>query len=366
MKRQVLLIAAAIAVTAAWGAGPALASTTWRLQPTPNPAGTASTLNGVSCTSWNICTAVGFGDGGPLVEQQSGGTWTIQTAPDPGQHGWLEGVSCLSADDCTAFGYYTTSSGDTQTLAEYWDGTSWTVQPTPNPTSTASFSGGVCLAPDNCTAVGYYLKPGKTRPRSVTLAEHWDGTSWTVQPTPNPPNHPGQTVDGGAVLNAVSCGSATSCVAVGIYDLPQYNQAMVVEKWNGKAWFLQTLPPNSHSGLYGISCPRASRCIAVGDETTQGVAEELNGTSWTTQTLPSGLGVPLGVSCPSAASCTASGYNGIAQLDGTSWTFQPLSGPHNRTSVALNGVSCPSVTACTAVGYFDAHVGTNTLAEHGS
>jgi len=43
----------------------------------------------------------------------------------------------------------------------------------------------------------------------VTLAEDWNGTSWAIQSTPNP--------TGAAIsyLDAVSCPTASSCVAVG-------------------------------------------------------------------------------------------------------------------------------------------------------
>lgn len=41
----------------------------------------------------------------------------------------------------------------------------------------------------------------------AALAEAWNGSSWTVQPTPNP--------DGYASLAAISCTSASACTAVG-------------------------------------------------------------------------------------------------------------------------------------------------------
>src|ERR1700728_3492474 len=60
--------------------------------------------------------------------------WTIQATPTPtdGGNGQLLAVSCTSAASCTAVGNYTSDSGPV-TLAEYWDGSTWTVQSTPNP-----------------------------------------------------------------------------------------------------------------------------------------------------------------------------------------------------------------------------------------
>jgi hypothetical protein len=53
----------------------------------------------------------------------------------------------------------------------------------------------------------YYNRSGT----QVTLAERWNGRTWAVQRTPNPP-------DGGAsLLKGVSCSSAAACTAVGAY-----------------------------------------------------------------------------------------------------------------------------------------------------
>jgi hypothetical protein len=44
----------------------------------------------------------------------------------------------------------------------------------------------------------------------VTLAERWNGTSWSIQATPNPPGLR-------AGLSAVTCPSAGVCTAVGLF-----------------------------------------------------------------------------------------------------------------------------------------------------
>ena len=93
------------------------------------------------------------------------------------------------------------------TLAERWNGTSWTVQSTPNRSGAAeSYLEGVsCTSAITCTAVGYERFP------PVTLAERWNGTSWTLQPTPDPIG--GQSDS--RRLEGVSCSSVTTCTAVG-------------------------------------------------------------------------------------------------------------------------------------------------------
>ena len=115
-------------------------------------------------------------------------------------------MSCSAASACTAVGFYRGSSGAVVTLAERWDGTSWTVQTTPNPTgsSESTLARVSCGSASACTAVGSSFT------NSATLAEAWDGTSWTIQATPNPPGAFAQ-------LNGVWCDAASACTAVGAY-----------------------------------------------------------------------------------------------------------------------------------------------------
>jgi hypothetical protein len=370
MSRRLAGITAAVALAGLWGTGPALAAgTTWVHQPTPYPASSKyQELLGVSCPSATACVAVGFsgatrGDTpiSALAETRTaGGGWTALTAPSPGENGALNAVSCLSASDCTAFGSYGTSTGDL-TLAEHWDGTSWSVQPTPNPTGSAGamLTGGSCSSPTSCTAVGSWSSGVL---KSHPLAEQWDGTSWTIEKMPTPPKSQSTTLYG------VSCASASHCMAVGEAQYPKYRLAMVAEQWNGAHWFLQTPPSTAPASgsLYGVSCPAVLRCTAVGDVANQSVAEYWDGTTWATQDLPGGTRIPMGVSCRSVTNCTAVGSagGGAAYWDGTSWVFQPTPYPHGNPETWLTGVSCPTATACTAVGYVNLRHRTNTLAMH--
>ena len=71
----------------------------------------------------------------PLAEAWDGTTWTIHATPKPtgARLSLLNGVSCSSVTACTAVGSYVTSSNAGATLAEVWDGTTWTIRTTPNP-----------------------------------------------------------------------------------------------------------------------------------------------------------------------------------------------------------------------------------------
>ena len=54
-----------------------------------------------------------------------------------------------------------------------------------------------------CTAVGYRV----TSTQTLTLAERWNGTTWTTQSTPSP------STDN--ILYGTACPTANTCIAVG-------------------------------------------------------------------------------------------------------------------------------------------------------
>jgi hypothetical protein len=119
-------------------------------------------------------------------------------------------VSCNSSGGCTAVGDYTDSSGTQDTLAEAWDGTTWSIQTTPIPSGAegSNLAGVSCTSTGPCTAVGSYTDSSGVK---HTLAEVWDGTSWSIQTTPGP--------SGGQLptLSGVACTTANGCTAVGDY-----------------------------------------------------------------------------------------------------------------------------------------------------
>jgi hypothetical protein len=359
----------------------------WSIQSTPNPSeATHSVLSGVSCISSSACTAVGgsYKEGVffertnevALAEAWNGSSWSIQSVPKPtGAKGpALNGVSCTSASACSVVGSYVNGSGVEETLAEVWNGTSWSIQSTPNPTeATRSVLRGVsCTSSSACIAVGGSYKEGHgffgEGASEVTLAEVWNGMSWSIQSTPNPS---GTTI---SVLDGVSCTSASACSAVGSYVDSSGVEVTLAERWNGSSWSIQSTPnPTEAKGnvLRGVSCTSSSACVAVGSDYTGGfpstaystLAEVWNGTSWSIQSTPNPTGekgiVLSGVSCTSSSACTAVGdyvnSSGnevtLAEVwNGTSWAIQSTSNPSESKATALSGVSCTSAILCTAAG----------------
>ena len=118
----------------------------------------------------------------PLVEHFDGGGWqVVPTPPLGGQGSIFYGVSALAADDVWAVGGQQDSDGIWHPLAEHWNGTNWTVTTPVDPNGgenlfyavSATPGGGVC-------ATG---QTGTSFPSSALL-ECWNGSSWQVSPTP--------------------------------------------------------------------------------------------------------------------------------------------------------------------------------------
>ena len=116
---------------------------------------------------------------------------------------FLGAATCVSQSDCWVVGYSVAKlfGGLDATLIEHWDGSSWRIVDSPNTDSalTNNLFGVACNSTSDCWAVGGSLTPSKDSVE--TLIEHWDGTAWTIVPSPNP--------SGGIfnVLDSVTCTS---------------------------------------------------------------------------------------------------------------------------------------------------------------
>ena len=359
----VILLAAAAPVTAGVRAhSPLTARSGWSITPTPNPRAGNGLFGAVSCPTTSVCTAVGLhvresGLGVTLAERRSGGIWTVQSTPNPAgaAASALNGVSCPSVSACTGVGQFVTKSGAQRTLAERWNGRVWRIQPTPNPAGSpkSTLFAVACPAADSCTAVG--------TSNSQLLVERWDGARWRIPPVPVP------TGAQFSELNAVTCTAAASCIAVGDYVNSSGADVTLAERWNGTTWAIQPTPNPSGGQFFrflaGVSCTARNACEAVGASDDAGAfAERWNGTRWSVQAVPAPAAAQFallfGVSC-AVSSCEAvGGYfdnSGAfvplsARWNGTAWHAQPAPNPARASANYLNGVSCPAASDCTAAG----------------
>ena len=159
--------------------------------------------------SSTICMATGKNGAKIFAERWNGTSWSIVTMPSPAEGPNPEDVSCTSASFCIAAGYYLNESFKAVPFAESWNGSAWSIQSVPKPsgvTDSTSLRGVSCTSSTACIAVGKYVNASK---EERTLAESWNGSSWSVQTSTN---LEGKKYD---VLQSISCTNATACTAVG-------------------------------------------------------------------------------------------------------------------------------------------------------
>ncbi len=237
---------------------------TWSIVRSAAGVGASSAfLSAVSCRSPVDCTAVGAAHdtmaNQPLIEHWNGTTWSIEPAPSTSRtlNSYLTGVSCISPNSCTAVGRYFTGSVF-QTLVEVRKGSAWSIvrSPAASAGTNSELVGVSCSSVSDCTAVGDVTTNRTTR----TLIEHGEGSRWSIVASPNGGVHDDN------YLNAVSCPVATACTAVGHF-FNGTSFLTLIEQWNGSGWSV-TPSPNVNmkktNYLTGVSCPSPSTCTAVG------------------------------------------------------------------------------------------------------
>jgi len=109
-------------------------------------------------------------------------------------------VTCASASDCWAVGDQSSCGGCAQTLIEQWDGTSWSIVPSPNTGVADLLYGVTCASASDCWAVGSY-QPGGFSP--VTLIEQYTTNAVTIT-TSSSPSAGGTTSGGSTYVSGTS------------------------------------------------------------------------------------------------------------------------------------------------------------------
>jgi hypothetical protein len=338
-------------------------------------ASVAGALNSVSCVSSASCVAVG--DRSPtsssgstsLAETWNGTKWSVVASPNPsGADGTtLYGVACPAAKNCLAVGdYFVSSSRATLVAAEKWNGTKWSLVSAPSPSgfTTTALQAITCTSSTNCWAAG--SSSNTSTSKYATLTERWNGSKWSIVPSPSPDNTKPD------VLSGVTCGSATECWAVGYY-FPGSLTGSLTEKWNGSKWAVVTTPSSSSGELIGDACSGSSSCLAVGiSNSLFALAQHWNGTAWTATTPVSPSGASTSelnaAACTGTSACETVGvYNKSGtnptlgeSWNGSKWTLQTMPTITGSVYASLQGLACPSATDCWTTGVSDTSSGGST------
>ncbi|MDQ1360671.1 MAG: hypothetical protein QOJ44_1048, partial [Acidimicrobiaceae bacterium] len=251
---------------------------------------------------------------------RDGSAWSIIATQNtsPSQSNVLNGVTCVTSSDCWAMGYAATGTdGDSQTLAEHWDGSAWSIVATQNTSASQSNILHVvtCVTSSDCWAVGSAATA--IVGANQTLAEHWDGSAWSIVATQNTSPSQGNYLDG------VACVTSSDCWALGYATTGTHGAYQTLaEHWDGSAWSIvatQNTSPSLSNALYGATCVTSSDCWAVGDASTGGtegayqtLAEHWDGSAWsivaTQNTSPSQSNALYEVTCVTSSDCWAVGF----------------------------------------------------------
>ena len=247
----------------------------WSVREAPLPANAApnpdATVGGMSCPSVTWCTGAGAysdtdGNQYGLLLRRTGGTWTATTAPvraPAGEHlvAGLDTVSCPSTTRCFAGGWQYDSASMPVPLMLTWFAGKWMAMKVPLPVGAAvEPSAGVdaisCATASQCVAVGHYVG-GRENQQGFILT--WSGTSWTARRAPLP-------ADAGsnpwAEVDSVSCPGTSRCIAGGQYENSASQPLGLLLTWSGKNWTAATAPAAAYQ-ITSISCPSLTNCVAV-------------------------------------------------------------------------------------------------------
>ena len=233
--------------------------TKWSLFPNPAfPPNSQADLFAITSSSANDIWAVGnlVQDvlGGALsfnlFEHWDGKAWT-PTLINTNAFEALTGVSADATNDAWAVGWVAPlTDGSNATLAIHWNGTNWIAAVTPPNLGEGpnQLNAVAALAPDNAWAVGFSTPGLAGQSATLTLILHWDGTSWTVVPSPNV--GPNSTSQSNRLLG-LTANSANDIWAFGSYFAADGSghQRTLLLHYDGASWTLAS-SPNPTKGTF--------------------------------------------------------------------------------------------------------------------
>lgn len=351
---------------------------TWNVVASKNVGTSTNFLYGVAAVSAKNVWAVGSegnGHGGlTLVEHWNGSQWKVVASPNVkgSLSDSLSGVAAITANNIWAVGNYFDASNYQQGLIEHWNGTSWSIVPSP---SAGQLNGVAALSANNIWAVG--SANGSSSSGYQTLIEHWNGTSWSIVP--------GSSVSGGQLFGVTAL--ATNNVwAVGEVASTNAIQTLI-EHWNGTSWSVisSSGPGQAANALNGAVALAANNVWAVGNDSNSvgpyaqyaPLVEHWNGTSWSVVSSPvQGTSDVLnGIAAVSANNVWAIGdyrtgldpqgpyYTLIEHWNGTSWSVVQSPSPGVDTSDLTAASHVPMTNSVWSVG-FTQGVSYQTLTEY--
>ena len=302
-----------------------------------------ATLAAVACGGAGSCAAIGSykdagGDYRPMTAAQAGGTWSAAAPIDlpadaaaPADAIVLS-VACGGPGSCVAVGAYKDAAGAYRPMAAVLAGGIWSAavqvglpRDADGTAPDAYLATLACPAAVTCVAGGSYRDTnGDARALTASL----DDGGWTASSLPLPAGASASPAI--ASVDAIACGAAGSCGAVGTYtDAAGVDRTMVASQ-TAASWGAATRlampsdadPASAASSSTSIACGAAGACVMAGsyvDATGAAqramTAAQVDGTWSAASALPLPAGaraanpdaLPTSVSCGDRWSCVAAG-----------------------------------------------------------
>ncbi|HYK53141.1 MAG TPA: hypothetical protein VEV38_06395 [Candidatus Eremiobacteraceae bacterium] len=299
--------------------GSPFATCAWHVVTSPNPFADQNVLNAVAATSatdaWAVGRTTNPNDGSiqPVAMHWNGKAWSLVSTPSVASAN-LIGVKEITPTDVWAVGlYYDTNNGQLQAFAEHWDGATWTAFTPPSlGVGTNVLNAVVANSTSDVWAFGRYVN---TSGLNSTLAEHWNGSTWSVVTTPNEGSL--DTVFTSGVANGTS-----NVWAAGAYNCNTGSCQTFAERWNGLKWKIVATPDQNLNSnpLNAMSSNGSKDMWAIGDyytgSTFNTLAEHWNGTAWSIVTSPNmGLTALLGSAAVNTRDVWAVGFYQNGSID---------------------------------------------------
>jgi hypothetical protein len=339
----------------------------WSIVQSPNPDPYANRLSAIAAVSGTDVWAVGSAGANPLAEHWNGSTWSVVPTPIPagtGVQAQLLGVAAITSTDVWAVGFSASPSTDYATLAEHWNGTAWSIVVTPNPAGqpTVSLNAVAAITSSDVWAAGGNPTDQRNYAGKAVL-EHWNGSSWSLVAAPQ---NTATWFDSSRF--GVAAVASNDVWAIGSFDSFH---------WDGAAWSVvqgaSSTSGASASGAAGVWAVGSYRDNSYGYSATYTTAYVFNGSTWTASASlsPTGGDTFQGVSTRAATDVWAVGSSGASTLtehwDGIAWSVVPS----RNGSLASNSYNF--LDAVVAIGsndvwavgyYFDAAGHQVNLTEH--
>ena len=262
-----------------------------------------------------------------------------RTEPEPGhaaRTGAVRRVVPPTASSC----FTVSAKGDeTSTpLIERWNGTSWSIEPSPSPAGNATWSSTACRPRARPTASPWARLPTR-RPTRRVHRHAASGALGREHVVNRDRAEPGRRGRSRAPRHLVP--DASFCVAAGDYEA-QATGGALLEQWDGTSWSISrrlrprhdrpqaAAPQPPFAGAHPVTVrpPPVHTRVAAGRHRLPGQLRAVPGLD--------------GVSCNSSTSCFAVGttLDGalVEHWDGTSWSFVAPRRCRGRPARALRGI----------------------------